>query len=168
MSHQLFVRQEFLVVRLELHKFSRSNAHQGCTGGIGTMRTFRRSAIIISFITLALSTPGHAVCGPGYESCEPSADEVRAKIERLLNSAWLTPHTIVSLEKFDGRSIETQGRKTYEMRVFIVLNYSGDKLRCRTSYCPELQDYSVKVDEAAKKTTIAGWLFFEHADQGWR
>ena len=47
------------------------------------MRTLRRSAIIISLMTLALSSPGHAACGPGYESCEPSADEVRAKVERL-------------------------------------------------------------------------------------
>jgi hypothetical protein len=132
------------------------------------MRTFRRSAIIISFIVLALSSPGLAACGPGYEGCEPSAAEVRAKIERLLDSAWLTPHSIVSLEKFDGRSVETQGRKTYEMRVFVVLNYSGDKLQCRTSFCPELHNYLVNVDGAAKKVTIAGWLFFEHAEQEWR
>jgi hypothetical protein len=132
------------------------------------MGTLRRSAIIVSFMTLALASPGRAACGPGNEGCEPSADEVRAKIERLLDSAWLTPHAIVSLEKFDGRSVETQGRKTYEMRVFVVLNYSGDKLQCRTSFCPELHNYLVNVDGAAKKATVAGWLFFEHAEQGWR
>jgi hypothetical protein len=132
------------------------------------MRTLRRSAFVISLMTLALSSPGHAACGPGYESCEPSANEVRAKVERLLDSAWLTPPAIVSLEKFDGRNVETQGRKIYEMRVFVVLNYSGDKLQCRTSFCPELQNYLVNVDEAAKKVTVAGWLFFEHAEQGWR
>ena len=42
---------------------------------------------------------------------------------------------------------------------FVVLNYSGDKLRCRTSCCPELHNYSVEIDETAKKATIAGWLF---------
>jgi hypothetical protein len=124
------------------------------------MGTFRRSAIIINF--------GRAACGPGYESCEPSADEVRAKIERLLDSAWLTPHSIVALENFNGRSVETQGRKTYEMRVFVVLNYSGEKLQCRTSFCLELHNYLVNVDGAPKKVTVAGWLFFERAKQGWR
>ena len=132
------------------------------------MHTFRRSAIIISFITLALSFPGQAVCGPGHESCEPSVDEARAKIERLLNLAFLTPYSIISLEKLDGRGLETQGRKKYEMRFFAVLNYSGDKLRCRMSLCPELHNYLVKVDEAAKKATIAGWLFFEQAERGWQ
>jgi hypothetical protein len=132
------------------------------------MRVFWQSAIIISFLTLVLSSPGHAVCGPGNESCEPSADEARAKIEQLLNLAWLTPHSVVSLEKLDGRGFETGGRKIYEMRFFAVLNYSGDKLRCRKSLCPELHNYSVEIDEAAKKATIAGWLFFEQAERGWR
>jgi hypothetical protein len=132
------------------------------------MRTFWRSAIIISLITLVLSSPGRAVCGPGNEGCEPSVDEARAKIERLLNSAWLTPHSIVSLEKLDGRGFETEGRKIYEMRVFAVLNYSGDKLRCRQNLCPELHNYSVEIDEVAKKATIAGWLFFEQAEREWR
>ncbi len=132
------------------------------------MGTFRWSAIIIGFVTWALSPPGHAVCGPGYESCEPSIDEARAKIEQLLNSAFLTPHSIGSLEKLDGRGIETEGHKAYEMRVFAVINYSGDKLRCRERLCPELNNYLVKVDEAAKKATIAGWLFFEQAEGGWR
>jgi hypothetical protein len=132
------------------------------------MRFFWWSATIISFVTLVLSFPGHAVCGPGNGSCEPSLDEARAKIERLLNSAFLTPYSIASLEKLDGRGLEIQGRKKYEMRFFAVLNYSGDKLRCRTSLCPELHNYLVKVDEAAKKATIAGWLFFERAEREWR
>jgi hypothetical protein len=129
------------------------------------MCIFWRLAII--FITLVLSSPGHAVCGPGNESCEPSVDEARTKIERLLNSAWLTPHSIVSLEKLDGRSFETLGRKIYEMRFFVVLTYSGDKLRCR-NLCPELHNYSVEIDEAAKKATVAGWLFFEQTEREWR
>jgi hypothetical protein len=132
-----------------------------------TDAVFLRSAIVISFMTLALSSPGHAVCGPG-DSCEPSADEVRAKIERLLNSAFLTPYSLVSLDKLDGRSVETNGRKMYEMRISAVLNYSDDKLRCRVNLCPELHNYLVEVDQAARKATIAGWLFFEQAERGWR
>jgi len=95
-------------------------------------------------------------------------DEARAKIERLLNSAYLTPYTINSFETLDGRRIETQDRKIYEMRFFVTLNYSGDKLRCRLNLCPELHNYSVEIDQAAKKATIAGWLFFEQAESGWR
>ena len=127
-----------------------------------------RSVFIISFMTLALSSPGNAVCGPGNDGCEPSADETRTKVERLLNAAFLTPYSIVSLDKLDGRSVETKGRKMYEMRISAVFNYAGDKLRCRTNLCPELHNYLVEVDQAAKKATIAGWLFFEQAGRGWR
>jgi hypothetical protein len=132
------------------------------------MRTFLLSAIIISFITLALSSPSNAACGPGNKDCEPSADEIQAKVEQLLNSAYLTPHSIVSLNKFDGRSFETEGRKTFEVRILAVLNYSGDKLLCRLSSCPELHNYVVRTDVTAKKATIAGWLFFERVGQDWR
>src|SRR5262245_18027150 len=76
--------------------------------GLGTMRTFGRSAAIVSFITFALSSPGHAVCSPGNESCEPSQDDVRAKVEQLFNSAFLTPYSIVSLEKFKAIAIKPQ------------------------------------------------------------
>jgi hypothetical protein len=131
------------------------------------MRTFRRLAIV-SFIALALPSLGHATCGPGYDSCEPSVDEARAKIEGLLSLAFLTPYSIVSLDKFDGRSVKTQDREVYEMRFSAVLNYSGDKLRCRKNLCPELHNYLVEVDEAGKKATVAGWLFFERAERGWR
>jgi hypothetical protein len=132
------------------------------------MRTFRWSTTIISLIALAALSPSHAACGPGYESCEPSADQVRTKIEQLLHSAFLTPYSIVSLNKFDGRGIEIEGRKKYETRVLVVLNYSGDKLLCRINSCPELHNYLLKTDEAAKKATIAGWLFFEQVDRGWQ
>jgi len=132
------------------------------------MRSFRRSAIIIGLMTWTLSTPGHAICGPGHEGCEPSADEARTKIEQLLNSAFLTPHAIVSWDKLDGRSVETQGRKIYEMRFSAVLTYSGDKLVCRMRLCPELHNYTLEVDAAAKKAIIAGWLFFEQTERAWR
>jgi hypothetical protein len=132
------------------------------------MRAFQRSLIIIGLVTSALSSPSKAACGPGYENCEPSTTEVQAKVEQLLDSAYLTPHSLVSLDKFDGRSFETEGRKTYEIRISAVLNYSGDQLVCRLSSCPELHNYVVRTDEAAKKAKIAGWLFFEKVGQGWR
>ena len=132
------------------------------------MHTLRLSAVIIAFVALMLSAPSHAACDAGNASCKPSANDVQAKVEQLLNSAYLTPHSIVLLNKFDGRSFETEGRKTYEIRILAVLNYSGDKLLCRLSSCPELHNYVVRTDVAAKKATIAGWLFFEQAGQGWR
>jgi hypothetical protein len=86
----------------------------------------------------------------------------------LLNSAFLTPVSIVSWEKLDGRTIESSGRKKFEMRFSAVVSYSGDKLRCGINLCPELHNYLVDIDEAGKKATIAGWLFFEQAGQEWR
>jgi len=132
------------------------------------MCSFRLPVIAVSFIMLALSSPSYAACDTGHEGCEPTANEIQAKVEQLLNSAYLTPHSIVSLNKFDGRSFEAEGRKTYEIRILAVLNYSDDKLLCRISSCPELHNYVVRTDVAAKKATVAGWLFFEQAGQGWR
>jgi hypothetical protein len=122
----------------------------------------------IAITMLAISPPGHAACSPGNNGCVPSADEARAKIARLLDSALLTPHAIISIEKRDGREIETQGRKKYEMRFSAVLSYSDDRLRCRINLCPELHNYLLEIDAAAKKATISGWLFFDLADGGWR
>ena len=131
------------------------------------MSVFCRLALIIALSMLMNSSPGRAACGAGNDSCGPSAVEMRAKIARLLDSALLTPHAIVAVEKRDGREIETQGRKTYEMRFSVVLSYSDDRLRCRVNLCPELHNYLLEIDEAAKKATISGWLFFEHAGDGW-
>ena len=132
------------------------------------MRTFRRPAIVLGLLSLALAPSARATCA-GIESCEPSLDDARAKIEQLLGAAYVTPPRIVSLERFEGRSVETtQGRKTYEMRIFAVMSYAGGKLQCRINLCPQLGNHLVQVNEAAKKATIAGWLFFEPTDQGWR
>lgn len=126
------------------------------------------SATILIFTTLTFPSPGRAVCGSGDESCGPSQDEFRAKVEQLLNSAFLTPYSIISLETFDARDVGTPAQKKYEMRFFATVSYSGDKLRCRRSLCPELHNYLLEVDQTAKRANVAGWLFFEKAERGWR
>ena len=87
---------------------------------------------------------------------------------QLLNSAFLPPYSLSVLEKLDGRGIETQGQKKYEMRILAIVTYSGDTLQCRISLCPELHNYLVEVDKIEKKAKIAGWLFFEQEGTGWR
>lgn len=127
------------------------------------MRIGRR-AIIIGAL-LAASPAGHAACSG---DCEPTTDDVRAKVERLLDSAYATPHALVSFERLDSRSLEMRDRHVYETRFRAVLNYSGNVLRCRNSLCPELHNYAVDIDAAAKKATVAGWLFLEQDSHGWR
>jgi hypothetical protein len=136
--------------------------------GFFKMRAFWRPATAIAFMMLMNSSHGQAICGPGNGSCEPSPEETRTKIAQLLDSALLTAHTVVAVEKRDGREINTQGRKKYEMRFSVVLSYSGDRLRCRVNLCPELHNYLMEIDEAAKKATVSGWLFFEQEGDGWR
>jgi hypothetical protein len=117
---------------------------------------------------MGVSSVSHAACNSGDEGCEPSQNEVRARVEQLLNSAFLTPYSIISLEKFNGRSVEIGGEKKYEMRFFATLSYSADKLNCRRDLCPELHNYLLEVDVVKKRANVAGWLFFERADRGWR
>ena len=127
--------------------------------------TFAASSVGIA---MALSCSGYAACNIGQGICEPSVDEARAKVEQLLNSAFLPPYSLSVLEKLDGRSFETQGQKKYEMRILAVVTYSGDTLQCRISLCPELHNYLVEFDKIEKKAKIAGWLFFEQEGMGWR
>src|SRR5689334_25391651 len=102
------------------------------------------------------------------QAAEPAIDDARAKVERLLDQAFLPPYAVVSLEKLDGRNIETRDKMLYEMRFRAELNYSGERLRCRKPLCPELHNYLFEVDAAAKKAIVAGWLFLEWDSQGWR
>src|SRR6476619_670235 len=119
------------------------------------------SAIILIFTTLTFPSPGRAVCSPGDERCGPSQDEFRAKVEQLLNSAFLTPYSIISLETFDARDVGTPAQKKYEMRVCATVLYSSDKLSCRRSLCPEPHNYLLEGDRTATRANVAGWLFFE-------
>ncbi|HMF25252.1 MAG TPA: hypothetical protein VKG24_24435 [Pseudolabrys sp.] len=132
------------------------------------MRGFWRRTIAVSLMTLALSCSGYAACDNEQGSCEPSVDDARTKIEQLLDSAFLAPFSLSTFEKLEGRGFETQGQKVYEMRFLAVINYSGNRLQCRNKLCPELHNYLVEVDEAAKKAKIAGWLLFEQKGSGWR
>ena len=132
------------------------------------MCVFWRSALVSLFIAMGVSSISHAACNSADEDCEPSQNEIQAKVEQLLNSAFLTPHSIVSLETFNGHSVETRGGKKYEMRFFATLSYSDDKLRCRRNLCPELHNYLLEVDAVKKRANVAGWLFFDRADRGLR
>jgi len=132
------------------------------------MCVFWRAAMVLVLITIGGSSVSHAACSSGNEGCEPSQNEVRVKVEQLLNSAFLTPYSIISLEKFNGRSFETQDKKKYEIRFFVTVSYSDDKLSCRKDLCPELHNYLLEVDPTKKRANVAGWLFFERADRGWR
>ncbi len=132
------------------------------------MHVFRRTSFVTVCLFLGISSSGQAACGAGNARCEPSAEETRAKIVRLLDTTFVTPHKIVTVDKRDGREIETQGRREYEMRFSVVVSYSGDRLRCRTDLCPELHNYLLEIDAPAKKATVSGWLFFRQAGDGWR
>ena len=124
--------------------------------------------VIASLFALVLSSSTYAACGSATEVCEPTVDDARIKIEQILGTAYLTAPKIISLEKLDGRSVQTQNRKIYEMRIFAAMTYAGEKLECRIKLCPQLSNYLVEIDERSKKATMAGWLFFESTDRGWR
>jgi hypothetical protein len=101
-----------------------------------TMCTLRPFAIIIGLMILLFSCPAGATCETGSKSCEPSSDEVRAKIERLLESAFLTPPSIVSLQKFDRRSFESQGREMYEIRLVLELSIPATSFAVEAIFVP--------------------------------
>src|SRR5262249_40440246 len=106
--------------------------------------------------SLPLSSSGYAACNIVHGVCEPSVDDGRAKLEQLLNSAFLTPHSLDALEKLDGRSFETQDRKMYEMRFLAVVTYSGDTLRCRNRLCPELPAPAMSIGAMRQASACIG------------
>lgn len=132
------------------------------------MDLFRPTAAAATFLLAAFLTPGQAACDRADHRCEPSADDARQKMQRLLDSAYLTPHTIASFEKVEGRTVKTKTDTVYEMRVLAVVKYLDDKLSCRVRLCPELHNYLVEVDGRAKTAKVAGWVFFKLTSQGWQ
>jgi hypothetical protein len=122
-------------------------------------------AAAIAGLVLALSFPAHAACAG---SCEPSVEEARAAMQRIFRQTFLSPYTLMSFERLDGRSGERYGGAFYEMRIRAVLHYDGVRLRCRRPSCPELHHYLLEDDARSKQATVAGWLFLENDGDGWK
>jgi hypothetical protein len=128
------------------------------------MRIVLRAAAIAG-VALALAAPARAACTGG---CEPGVEVAQAAMQKIFKDTFLSPYTLVSFERLDGRSGERYGGVFYEMRIRAVLHYEGVRLRCRRPSCPELHHYLMENDAASKKVTVAGWLFLENDGGGWK
>ena len=128
------------------------------------MRIVSRAAAIAG-VALVLASPARAVCSG---NCEPSVEVAQAAMQQIFKQTFLSPYTLVSFERLDGRSGERYGGVFYEMRIRAVLHYDGIRLRCRRPSCPELHHYLLEDDARAKKATVAGWLFLENDGDGWK
>ena len=128
------------------------------------MCTVLRAAALIS-LALVLVSPTHAAC---RGNCEPNVEVARAAMQQIFKQTFLSPYTLVSFERLDGRSGERYGGAFYEMRIRAVLHYDGVRLRCRRPSCPELHHYLLEDDARSKKATVAGWLFLEQDGDGWK
>lgn len=128
------------------------------------MRIVLRAAAIAG-VALALATPARAAC---TGSCEPSVEVAQAAMQKIFKETFLSPYTLISFERLDGRSGERYGGAFYEMRIRAVLHYDGVRLRCRRPSCPELHHYLLENDAASKKATVAGWLFLANDGDGWK
>src|SRR6188474_2258011 len=128
------------------------------------MCTVLRAAALIS-LALVLVSPAHAAC---RGNCEPNVEDARAAMQQIFRQTFLSPYTLISFERLDGRSGERYGGAFYEMRIRAVVHYDGVRLRCRRPSCPELHHYLLEDDARAKKATVAGWLFLENDGDGWK
>jgi hypothetical protein len=128
------------------------------------MRIVLRAAALVS-VALALASTARAACSG---NCEPSVEVAQAAMQQIFKQTFLSPYTLISFERLDGRSGERYGGVFYEMRIRAVLHYEGAKLRCRRPACPELHHYLLENDAASKKATVAGWLFLEQDGDRWR
>ena len=133
-------------------------------GSRTVLRIVSRAAALVG-LALALATPARAAC---TGNCEPSVEVAQAAMQQIFRQTFLSPYTLVSFERLDGRSGERYGGVFYEMRIRAVLHYDGVKLRCRRPSCPELHHYLLENDAASKKATVAGWLFLEQDGDRWR
>jgi hypothetical protein len=121
--------------------------------------------VVAAYLALALSAPARAVCSG---RCEPSVEVAQAAMQQIFKETFLSPYTIMSFERLDGRSHERYGSVFYEMRIRAVLHYDGVRLRCRRPACPELHHYLLENDVSGKKVTVAGWLFLEQDGERWK
>lgn len=128
------------------------------------MRSVLRAAAMAG-VALALAAPAQAACTGG---CEPSVEVAQATMQKIFRQTFLSPYTLISFERLDGRSGERYGGVFYEMRIRAVLHYDGARLRCRRPSCPELHHYLLEDDARSKKATVAGWLFLENDGDGWK
>ena len=119
------------------------------------MRIVLRAAAMAG-VALALATPARAACSG---SCEPSVEVAQAAMQKIFKETFLSPYTLISFERLDGRSGERYGGAFYEMRIRAVLHYDGVRLRCWRPSCPELHHYLLENDAASKKATVAGCSF---------
>ena len=101
-------------------------------------------------------------------SMPPSVEVAQAAMQKIFKETFLSPYTLISFERLDGRSGERYGGAFYEMRIRAVLHYDGVRLRCRRPSCPELHHYLLENDAASKKATVAGWLFLANDGDGWK
>ena len=128
------------------------------------MRIVPRAAAMAA-VALALAAPARAAC---TGNCEPSVEDARAAMQHIFRQTFLSPYTLISFERLDGRSGERYGGAFYEMRIRAVVHYEGVRLRCRRPSCPELHHYLLEDDARSKKATVAGWLFLENDGDGWK
>ena len=66
------------------------------------MRIVSRAAALVS-LALALATPARAAC---TGSCEPSVEVAQAAMQKIFKETFLSPYTLISFERLDGRSGE--------------------------------------------------------------
>ena len=116
------------------------------------MRIVSRAAAIIG-LRWRSQPPARAVCSG---NCEPSVEVAQAAMQKMFRETFLSPYTLVSFERLDGRSGERYGGVFYEMRIRAVLHYDGIRLRCRRPSCPELHHYLMENDAASKKVDGRG------------
>src|SRR4029078_9039185 len=91
------------------------------------MCTVLRAAALIS-LALVLVSPTHAAC---RGNCEPNVEVARAAMQQIFKATFLSPSTLVSFERLDGRSGERYGGVFYEMRIRARPPYDRGKPRCR-------------------------------------
>ena len=100
------------------------------------MRIVLRAAAVAA-VALALAAPARAACSG---NCEPSVEDARAAMQQIFKETFLSPYTLMSFERLDGRSGERYGGAFYEMRIRAVVHYD---------------DYGAEWDELASRDRLS-------------